>query len=314
MKSQLFIFSLPRSGSTFLQSLLGRHKAIATVSEPWILLPHVFMQKKEGLMSKYSHELAFQAMEDFQSELGKEKYKENLKDFLIKNYSDLCKNGEDYFLDKTPRYYLIIDEIRELFPDAKFIFLTRDLIDVYSSIHASFHENRYLTAFKSKIDLYEGPNLLYEAYKKYKNESILLKYEDLKSNTEFELKRIINYLALDYEDDLLSELGETKLEGRMGDKKSLMRKDSTKFDLFLNSSFRKRKIKEYIEKVDKGYFNLFDYSKAAMKERIEKKSFRFNPAGIFRDFIEYKISQKYVKKRMIFSHKNYLWTKDVEIS
>ena len=34
----VFLFSLPRSGSTMLQRALGRHPNIATLSESWFLL------------------------------------------------------------------------------------------------------------------------------------------------------------------------------------------------------------------------------------------------------------------------------------
>ncbi|MBA3701438.1 MAG: sulfotransferase [Rubrobacteraceae bacterium] len=43
MKSTpLFLLSLPRSGSTLAQRFLAAHDAIATASEPWILLPYFY--------------------------------------------------------------------------------------------------------------------------------------------------------------------------------------------------------------------------------------------------------------------------------
>ena len=39
MKSPIFLFSLPRSGSTLLQRVLMSHKDIASVAEPWLMLP-----------------------------------------------------------------------------------------------------------------------------------------------------------------------------------------------------------------------------------------------------------------------------------
>jgi len=41
MKSPIFILSLLRAGSTLLQRILMGHKDIASVTEPWFLLPFV---------------------------------------------------------------------------------------------------------------------------------------------------------------------------------------------------------------------------------------------------------------------------------
>ena len=39
MSEPLFLFSLPRAGSTLTQRLLAAHPAICSAAEPWILLP-----------------------------------------------------------------------------------------------------------------------------------------------------------------------------------------------------------------------------------------------------------------------------------
>jgi hypothetical protein len=40
----LFLLSLPRSGSTLAQRILAAHGGIATTSEPWILLPYLYVR------------------------------------------------------------------------------------------------------------------------------------------------------------------------------------------------------------------------------------------------------------------------------
>ena len=61
----IFLFSLPRSGSTLLQRLLGGHPDIMTVSEPWLLLPLCYALKAEGLLSEYNNGWATKAINDF---------------------------------------------------------------------------------------------------------------------------------------------------------------------------------------------------------------------------------------------------------
>ena len=50
----IFIFSLPRAGSTLVQRVLAAHDDIATTSEPWILLPFLFSTKEQGVYAEYS--------------------------------------------------------------------------------------------------------------------------------------------------------------------------------------------------------------------------------------------------------------------
>ena len=135
MQSPIFIFSLPRSGSTLLQRILMSHSQICSIAEPWILLPQFYMLKKNGTLSDYSSLTAYKAVTDFVENLPKKHkdYKNSLRDFVLDLYQKQCQNNERYFLDKTPRYYLIIDEIIDLFPDAKFIFLFRNPVHIYAS-------------------------------------------------------------------------------------------------------------------------------------------------------------------------------------
>ncbi|MFV1990599.1 MAG: sulfotransferase, partial [Acidimicrobiales bacterium] len=44
-----FLLSLPRSGSTLLQRLLGAHSMVATVAEPWLLIPPLYALRDEGV-------------------------------------------------------------------------------------------------------------------------------------------------------------------------------------------------------------------------------------------------------------------------
>lgn len=56
MITPLFLFSLPRSGSTLAQRMLAAHPAVATVTEPWILLPFLYARKEEGVYAEYRHD------------------------------------------------------------------------------------------------------------------------------------------------------------------------------------------------------------------------------------------------------------------
>ena len=65
MLKPLFIFSLPRSGSTMLQRVLAADSQISSVAEPWVLLPFVYALRGQGASADYNHQTANQGLMDF---------------------------------------------------------------------------------------------------------------------------------------------------------------------------------------------------------------------------------------------------------
>jgi len=128
MMNPVFIFSLPRSGSTLTQKILASHNYISTTSEPWLLLPILSSFDEDMCYSKFGHKLASNAIRDFYINLpsGLCDYHSEIADFVRKLYTKASSEESIYFVDKTPIYYLVVETIIEIFPDAKFIFLWRN--------------------------------------------------------------------------------------------------------------------------------------------------------------------------------------------
>jgi rhamnosyltransferase len=61
----IFMISLPRSGSTMLQKILGSHTDIYTRSEPWLMLHPLHMLKSNGIEACYDAQLAKNGVQDF---------------------------------------------------------------------------------------------------------------------------------------------------------------------------------------------------------------------------------------------------------
>ena len=150
MIKPIFIFSLPRSGSTLLQNLLMNHPSISSVTEPWILLPLIYINKDEGVLSEYSHRTSKMAIQNLIENLPQKNddFNSELREFMLNLYQKLSSSKAKYFLDKTPRYFLIIDEIQQLFPESKFIFLFRHPLDILSSILLTWKNNSFLKESK----------------------------------------------------------------------------------------------------------------------------------------------------------------------
>ena len=316
----IFIFSLPRAGSTLLQRVLMSHPEVASVAEPWLLLPLFYHLKVGGTVSEFSHTTCQVAYTDFIANLpGKQDaYNHSLRKFILSLYSMQCTNDERYFLDKTPRYYLIIPEIAEIFPDAKFIFLFRDLRDVYSSIITTWCNGNFHKLYGSYVDLIEGPKLLSEGYELLADKSYALKYEDFVQDPEKYLRDIFEYLEIKYSYTFFENFNKQDTCGRLGDHTGIkqytkIRKESlTKWKIIFNAFFRKHILYHYSKSIDENIYTVQGYSKEKILKEIDKLQTR--GLGIF-DLFQWIMSMLIIKLKLnFFLSKSMRWTRKKYLS
>src|SRR5688572_7827725 len=132
----IFLFSLPRAGSTLVQRVIASHDDVHTVSEPWLLLPFLYALRTDGARAEYWHEAGAEALADFCGALpgGEDEYRAAVRELAERLYSAATPDGPRYFLDKTPHYHVIADEVMRTFPDAKFVFLWRNPLAALASL------------------------------------------------------------------------------------------------------------------------------------------------------------------------------------
>lgn len=300
MKSSglIFLFSLPRSGSTLLQRILSRHEKIATVSEPWLLLPLLYCRKHYGVYTEYNHGWAQSALQDFIAQLPNQQqdYRTAVRDFASTLYRLSTPSGAAYFIDKTPRYYLIIPQIAEIFPDAKYIFLFRNPLQVLSSIVQSACNNRLLY-HEYFVDLYLGPRLLAEGYTALQGRSLYVSFDALATEPANVVNQIFDYLELPHDPTAVDYFRENVLSGRMGDKTGVYQynrvesKVTEKWRGFLTNSFRKHLAKKYINALNSEHLMTFGHQKAEIIRAIDSQ--KVNETGIFTDIFYYILTHVY---------------------
>lgn len=313
----IFVFCLPRSGSTLLQRILMGHSKISSIAEPHFLLPFIFASKKDGTIAKYSHQATFKGFNDMISYLpGKEnEYNQFLNDFSNKIYRGLSDKESIYFLDKTPRYFWIIPEIVKIFPDAKFVFLFRNPLQIYASILTTFSNKRFNNIHGFYRYLTEGIELLSEGYKLLKSNSYKLNYEDLVLNPEKIIKELTDYLDLDYEEGLSKIFKDQAIKGGSKDPTGIRmynKVDSSplnKWKELFNTPYRKRIIKRYVDNLNEEALRIQGYD----KENILKDIEQIEPKGkysLIQDFIDYTRMKLVLKFKLnIFFSKNLRWVK-----
>jgi hypothetical protein len=206
----VFLFSLLRSGSTLLQRILATHADIATGPEPSILLPCVYSRRSGGIYASYKHTVIQRHIERFCQVLpnGPDDYLAATRDFAMALYRKAAGREVRYFLDKTPAYSFITEEVIQLFPDGKFIFLWRNPLAVVSSAIRTFHEGKWRICGHN-AELHNGLASLIAAWEKHCGQACAVRYEDIVAQPEAELERLTDYLELPFDRGLLTRFTST---------------------------------------------------------------------------------------------------------
>lgn len=220
----IFLFSVSRSGSTLVQRVIAAHEGVATVSEPWLLLPYAYALRREGVRAEYFHPLLVSAIDEFCQQLpeGIEDYRHESREFALRLYGKATHGQARYFLDKSPSYYLVAEEIMRLFPDGKFVFLWRNPLSVMASIIETFNDSQWSPTV-CRGDLFIGLPRLTAAYRANRARAHSVRFEELLGGGEAPWRRLMEYLEIDFDADALHRFGEVALNGSMGDQTGVKR-------------------------------------------------------------------------------------------
>jgi hypothetical protein len=214
----VFVLSLPRSGSTLLQRMLATHPQVATASEPWLLLPQLYALRERGAVAEYGHRTAARAIADFSDSLpgGRAAYLAEVRRSVMALYEQAAGEAA-WFLDKTPRYHLVVDEIMELFPDARFVFLWRNPLAVAASMIESFGRGHW-NLDRYDVDLHGGLDRLIAAHERDDPRAVAIRFEDIVADPVAGTRAVYELLQLDPALAAAESFAGTSLNGRMGDR------------------------------------------------------------------------------------------------
>ena len=278
----IFLISQPRSGSTLLQRMLSVHPKIHTAAETWLLLYPFYALKHTSLETEYDFALSKQATTDFLNSLpnGLDEYYSGIRRMALYLYEqELANSNKIFFLDKTPRYYLVIPEIIKAFPKAKIILLLRNPLAVFVSIVNTWS---IFILYRFRVDLIQAPLLIASALRQYGDKMMVVHYEDLVNNPYTILEKICLYLNIDFVPGMI-EYGEhdTKAnDWKFGDKEGIhnfKRPEKMKSEEWI-SSIKKPQIwhlmNDYLKIFSPEIFEImgYSYSEFITKLRVAKPS------------------------------------------
>ncbi|MEO1522039.1 MAG: sulfotransferase [Cyanobacteria bacterium J06633_2] len=193
----IFLISQPRSGSTLLQQMLDKQPDIHTTAEPWTMLHSAYGLKTNGYEAEYNAQSAWLAVNDFIQQLPNQRdsYIEGLRLMHTHLYNEALKGtGCSRFLDKTPRYYHIIPELHEIFPEATFIFLLRNPLAIAGSVMDTWIKGKWFKLYKYRADLVDAPHRLVEGIGLLGDRCLIVNYEQLLLEPDTVVDDIVQHL------------------------------------------------------------------------------------------------------------------------
>jgi hypothetical protein len=213
----IFLLSLPRSGSTLVQRVLATHDEISTTPEPWLLLPQVYALRERGAYAEYGHVPASRAIREFAERLpnGEEDYRDELRRFILALYARASGGSSAYFLDKTPRYHLVLEDLFRIFPDARYVFLWRNPLAIVASIVETWAQGTWKLE-RWRTDLFDGLANMVAAFERHAELSCSVRYEQLVTDTLRAWPLIFEHLGLLFVPSVLDRFPDRGSQGADG--------------------------------------------------------------------------------------------------
>ncbi len=194
----IFMIGFPRSGTTLLDTILRSHPMIDVIEEK------SSVKKLVNSLSKLTNK-SFQMMNDVKKENIKEIRKAYIEDLF--SYINQ-ENKQKIYIDKLPLNIIYIAEILRIFPNAKFIISLRHPCDcVLSCFMQNFKLNESMSNFLNLKDTAVTYDLIMNLFKIYKLKFNFnfyeIKYEKLILNLNDEIKNLLDFLELQWDNSIL---------------------------------------------------------------------------------------------------------------
>lgn len=201
-KPPFFIVGCGRSGTTLLRSMLDAHPDVGVPLESLFIVDYLLSSQPVETMRALlplEYELSEWRIEVTQSDLED---CESARDLIAKVHElYLAQNGKRRWGQKTPRFVRYGALIKQHYPSARFIHLVRDPRAVASSLARSqVHQSTlFHGAQRWRGDV--GAGLALE--QSFTQDVLRVYYEALVSDPEREVRRMCDFLGLDFVEEML---------------------------------------------------------------------------------------------------------------
>ncbi|NET61775.1 MAG: sulfotransferase [Symploca sp. SIO2E6] len=219
-KQRIFLVGCPRSGTTLLQSLLAAHPLIHSFPESKFfdyLYPDYEPKRRRFWLASRRARAQFNK---FLTEIGREELRDRLPWYAIlasqytRSFLSLLdtltqEQGKSIWIEKSPPHLRRIEYIQKLVPNAQFIHILRNGIDVVASLYEVTHKypksvwgqpwsidkciNWWMTDIQISLSYQDQPS------------HILVKYEELVAQPQSVLSSLCQFINVPFEETMLQE-------------------------------------------------------------------------------------------------------------
>ncbi len=205
----VFIIGFPRSGTTLLDTMLGAHADIKVLEESATI--QAILQRLHRYAGGYPAGLA---------SLIPEQLAELRRAYYLAAGPDGDSAGDRILVDKSPFNTVHAGLIHRVFPGSLLIFMVRHPCDVCLSCFMNNFElnsgTGYFTRLETSISLYCKVMALWLTYVELLRPNYrLVRYENLVTQPEYELRRLLKDLGVDWSDDVLQHAGHALRRGHI---------------------------------------------------------------------------------------------------
>lgn len=206
----VFLLCTPRSGSSLATVTLQNHSKIFATQEMWFLMSLHDLQAPQGRAYGGTGILN----QFFDGVLPKETFEQACRAFALRVYNGLLHSsgGAELVIDKSPRYYYLLEFLDRLFPLSRRIWLIRNPFSILASYKKvgrirgerfDLIETLRNPAFDMKCaDLTIGLFRYFHYFSQEHPCAYRLHYERLVADPKAELTNVCRFLGMDYEEGM----------------------------------------------------------------------------------------------------------------
>jgi len=198
-----FILGSVRSGTTLLRNILRTHPNLTSPEETHIFrwgapfgsndYDNVY---KDAETLIYHRELDGISEETFLSILNGSKDRGEFLTHYLDAFCEITNSTDRRCFDKTPQNVYGIPLIKAYFPNAKFVHIVRNPLNVITSLKLGHSFPPH--AIKGALNFWKEAVLIINTLKPLWGDDIYeFKYEDLTKNPEYEISKVLNFLGED---------------------------------------------------------------------------------------------------------------------
>lgn len=194
----IFVVGLPRAGSTLLEQILASHSMVEGTSE----LPDIIAISRK--LGKKSRKNPASLYPEILHQLTPEKVRELGESYL--STTRVQRHGLPYFIDKMPNNFQHIGLIHLILPNAKIIDARRHpMAGCFSCYKQLFARGQTFTYSLADLGYYyrDYVTLMDHWDEVLPGRVHRVQYEDMVADTENQIRRLLEYCGLEFEDQCL---------------------------------------------------------------------------------------------------------------